>query len=72
MVRESSHEFAFCNPEERMSEQPGRPLRKLNKLDKLNKRDFSCEIISAVVLVLLSALSHFWYIAIVVGIATAA
>lgn len=39
---------------------------------QLKKRDYSCEIISVAVLVVLSALSHFWYIAIAAGIAVAA
>ena len=49
-----------------MNKQPGIPL------NKLNRRDYSCEIISVVVLLLLSALSHFWYIAIAAGFAIAA
>lgn len=30
--------------------------------DNLNKSDYSCEIMSFFVIVILSALSHFWYI----------
>jgi hypothetical protein len=30
--------------------------------DNLNKSDYSCEILSFFVIVILSALSHFWYI----------
>ena len=35
------------------------------------KRDYSCEMISVVVLLVLSALAHFWYIAMFAGIAIA-
>lgn len=38
------------------------------KSEALEKRDYSCEAMSAVVLIVLSALSHFWYIAIVAGV----
>jgi len=72
LMWDRSHKLAFYNPEERMNQQSGVPLKKLNKLDQLNKRDYSCEIISVVVLVLLSALSHFWYIAIAAAFAIAA
>jgi hypothetical protein len=36
------------------------------------KRDYSCEIIGVAVLLILSALSHFWYIAIFAGLGAAA
>lgn len=32
------------------------------KTDGVKKRDYSCEIISFIVIVVLSELSHFWYI----------
>jgi hypothetical protein len=35
------------------------------------ERDYSCEIIGLATLFLLSALSHFWYIAILAGIGAA-
>jgi hypothetical protein len=35
------------------------------------KRDYSCEIIGLAALFILSALSHFWYIAIFAGLGTA-
>ena len=35
------------------------------KTDGVKKRDYSCEIISFIVIVVLSELSHFWYILIV-------
>lgn len=34
---------------------------------RLNNGDYSCEVLSLIVLFLLSALSHFWYILIAVG-----
>jgi hypothetical protein len=36
------------------------------KTTDLKKRDYSCEIISFIVLVVLSELSHFWYVAIAI------
>ncbi len=42
----------------------------IEKTDESNQSDYSCEIASFFVLVLLSALSHFWYI--VIGIVLAA
>jgi hypothetical protein len=33
------------------------------------KRDFSCEILSFIVIAILSELSHFWFILIAIGIA---
>jgi hypothetical protein len=38
------------------------------KADDPKKRDYSCEIISFIVLFILSELSHFWYIAIAICI----
>jgi hypothetical protein len=35
------------------------------------KRDYSCEIIGLAALFILSALSHFWYIAILTGLGAA-
>jgi hypothetical protein len=36
------------------------------KASEPSKHDYSCEILSFIVLVLLSALSHFWYIVIAI------
>jgi hypothetical protein len=36
------------------------------------KRDYSCEIIGVAALLILSALSHFWYIAIFAGLGAVA
>jgi ABC-type transport system involved in cytochrome bd biosynthesis fused ATPase/permease subunit len=33
-----------------------------------DKRDYGCEVIGLVVLTVLSALSHFWYIMIAIGV----
>ena len=41
----------------------------IEKVEESKRRDYSCEIISLVVLVILSGLSHFWYILIAAGIA---
>jgi hypothetical protein len=41
----------------------------IEKVDGQDKNDYSCEIVSFIVLVILSALSHFWFI--VVGTAVA-
>ena len=35
------------------------------------RRDYSCEILALIVLVVLSALSHFWYIMIAIGVGMA-
>lgn len=43
----------------------------IEKAEAQEKRDYSCEAMSLVVLVILSALSHFWYVVIVVGIGIA-
>lgn len=34
------------------------------KMDETKKRDYSCEFISFIVIIVLSELSHFWYIVI--------
>jgi len=47
----------------------GQEARITEKADEPEKRDYSCEIISFIVLVLLSELSHFWYIVIAICIA---
>jgi hypothetical protein len=47
----------------------GHEARITEKADEPEKRDYSCEIISFVVLVFLSELSHFWYIVIAICIA---
>ena len=41
----------------------------IEKVEESKRRDYSCEIISVVVLVILSGLSHFWYILIAAAIA---
>ena len=41
----------------------------IEKTDESDQNDYSCEILSFVVLVILSALSHFWFILIGTGIA---
>jgi energy-coupling factor transporter transmembrane protein EcfT len=41
----------------------------IEKTDDSDKNDYSCEIVSFVVLVILSALSHFWFILIGAGVA---
>jgi Na+-translocating ferredoxin:NAD+ oxidoreductase RnfD subunit len=41
----------------------------IEKTDESDKSDYSCEILSFIVLVILSALSHFWFIVIGTGIA---
>jgi hypothetical protein len=41
----------------------------IEKLDGQDKNDYSCEIVSFIVLIVLSALSHFWFI--VIGTAVA-
>ena len=41
----------------------------IEKADRQDKSDYSCEILSFFVLVILSALSHFWFI--VIGICIA-
>ncbi|HEX4641836.1 MAG TPA: hypothetical protein VH161_00165 [Candidatus Acidoferrales bacterium] len=43
----------------------------IDSTEELKKRDYSCEIISAIVLLGLSALSHFWFIAIAGAAGTA-
>jgi hypothetical protein len=44
----------------------------IEKTDESNQSDYSCEIASFFVLVLLSALSHFWFIVIGIVVAAAA
>jgi hypothetical protein len=44
-------------------------VRMAERAEEPKKRDYSCEIISFVVLVILSELSHFWYIMIAICIA---
>jgi hypothetical protein len=46
----------------------GQGARMTEKTEEEKKRDYSCEILSFIVLVILSALSHFWYIVIAMGI----
>lgn len=41
----------------------------IEKTDESDKSDYSCEIVSFIVLVILSALSHFWFIVIGTGVA---
>ena len=43
----------------------------IEKAETQEKRDYSCEAMSLVVLVILSALSHFWYVVIALGIGIA-
>jgi hypothetical protein len=43
----------------------------IEKADEPKKRDYSCEIISFIVLAVLSELSHFWYILIAICTAIA-
>jgi hypothetical protein len=47
----------------------GQEARMTQKANEPKKRDYICEIISFIVLVILSELSHFWYIVIAICIA---
>ncbi len=47
----------------------GQGVEMIEKVDGQDKNDYSCEIVSFIVLVILSALSHFWFI--VIGTAVA-
>ena len=40
----------------------------IGKADEPKKRDYSCEVISIIVLLVLSELSHFWYIVIAISV----
>ena len=43
----------------------------IEKAEAQEKHDYSCEAMSLVVLIILSALSHFWYVVIAIGIGIA-
>jgi hypothetical protein len=64
MVRESEESRPRPIYEESDKALQGQKAMMTERTDETKKRDYSCEIISFVVIVVLSELSHFWYIAI--------
>jgi hypothetical protein len=63
-VRESEESRPKLINEEADQSLQGQKAMMTERTDETKKPDYSCEIISFIVIVVLSELSHFWYIAI--------